>query len=92
MNRPAVLAFNPAGAAIARRAADCVGGDALGLASRVEGLDGSFEDAEAQVRELFRAGRPIIGVCASGILIRQAYAIGLHRDPNIGKSSVVSGS
>ncbi|MFC3693686.1 precorrin-3B C(17)-methyltransferase [Chenggangzhangella methanolivorans] len=70
MNRPAVLAFNMAGAAIARRAADAVGGDALGLASRVEGLDGSFEDAEAQVRELFRAGRPIIGVCASGILIR----------------------
>lgn len=70
MSRPAVLAFNTAGAAIARRAADAIGGDALGLEGRVEGLDGTFEDAAAQVRELFRAGRPIVGVCASGILIR----------------------
>ena len=70
MSRPAVLAFNAAGAAIARRAADAIGGDALGLAGRVEGLDGSFEDPSAEVRELFRAGRPIVGVCASGILIR----------------------
>jgi cobalt-precorrin 5A hydrolase/precorrin-3B C17-methyltransferase len=70
VTRPAVLAFNTAGAAIARRAADAIGGDAIGLAGRVEGLDGSFEDASAEVRELFRAGRPIVGVCASGILIR----------------------
>lgn len=70
MSRPAVLAFNSAGAGIARRAADAIGGDALGLAGRVEGLDGTFEDAATEVRDLFRAGRPIVGVCASGILIR----------------------
>lgn len=70
MSRAAVLAFNPAGAALARRVADALKGDAYGLAGRAEGLDGTFEDAGEKARELFRAGRPIVGVCASGILIR----------------------
>ncbi|RXF73989.1 precorrin-3B C(17)-methyltransferase [Hansschlegelia zhihuaiae] len=68
--RPAVLAFNLAGVELARRIVDAIGGDSYGLAGRADGLDSAFEDAAAQTRDLFRAGRPIIGICASGILIR----------------------
>ena len=70
MNRPAVLAFSASGAALARKAATALKGDAYGLKGRTDGLDGAFEDSAEKVRELFRAGRPIVGVCASGILIR----------------------
>ncbi|GLK67525.1 precorrin-3B C(17)-methyltransferase [Hansschlegelia plantiphila] len=70
MSRPAILAFNASGAGIARRVAGIVGGETLGLAGRVEDVDSTFEDSAATVAGLFRAGRPIIGVCAAGILIR----------------------
>ncbi|WP_020178699.1 precorrin-3B C(17)-methyltransferase [Methylopila sp. M107] len=70
MTRPAILAFNAAGASLALKAAGPIGAETFGLAGRAEGLDHTFDDAGAQVGELFRAGRPILGVCAAGILIR----------------------
>ncbi|MGA0531441.1 precorrin-3B C(17)-methyltransferase [Hansschlegelia sp. KR7-227] len=70
MNRPAVLAFNVAGVSTARRVAEAVGGETFGLVGRVEGLDVAFDDSAATVAGLFRAGRPVIGLCAAGILIR----------------------
>lgn len=70
MSRPVVLAFNPSGSSVARAVAGVVGGETLGLAGRVSDLDGTFEDAAAAVSEAFRAGRPIFGICAAGILIR----------------------
>ncbi|HAA92170.1 MAG TPA: precorrin-3B C(17)-methyltransferase, partial [Rhodospirillaceae bacterium] len=36
----------------------------------VTGADVAFDDTIAHLRELFAEGRPIIGICASGILIR----------------------
>lgn len=70
MTRPAVLAFNQAGVDVARKIAAAIDGETFGFAGRTDGLDQSFDDASAQTRDLFRAGRPIIGICAAGILIR----------------------
>ncbi len=70
MTRPAVIAFNAAGAELAARVAPLIDGETFGLEGRAPNLDQTFADAGAQVADLFRAGRPILGVCAAGILIR----------------------
>lgn len=46
--------------------------DALihGRAGRVEGADLPFAETTAHLRDLFRQGQTIVGICASGILIR----------------------
>jgi len=41
-----------------------------GLEGRVDGADKTFKETGAQLRELFESGATIIGLCASGILIR----------------------
>lgn len=41
-----------------------------GLRGRAEGADVTFVETAAHLRALFAAGRPIVGVCAAGILIR----------------------
>ncbi len=41
-----------------------------GRAHRAPSWDESYERASAEVARLFAAGRPIVGLCASGILIR----------------------
>ncbi len=41
-----------------------------GLSHRTQGGDIAFEDFGETVRSLYTAGRPIIGLCAAGILIR----------------------
>ncbi|MGE5546647.1 MAG: precorrin-3B C(17)-methyltransferase [Solirubrobacterales bacterium] len=66
----AVLLVTPAALATARRVAAALPGARLhGLSGRIE-ADESFTDTAAQLRSLFLAGTPIIGVCAAGILIR----------------------
>ncbi len=68
--KPVVMAVSGSGAPIARRVADALGVDMFGRAGRVEGADATFPDALEFARDMFAAGRPVIGVCASGILIR----------------------
>ncbi|NQU61596.1 MAG: precorrin-3B C(17)-methyltransferase [Rhodospirillales bacterium] len=47
------------------------GADVHGLRGRAEdGVDVVFDETMVHMRNLFEGGRPIIGVCASGILIR----------------------
>lgn len=70
MSRPAILVFNASGLAVARTIADAISGETFGLAGRVEGADVAFDDSAKTAVELFRAGRPVIGVCAAGILVR----------------------
>ena len=70
MSRPAIIVFNASGVAVASRLAEAISGETFGLAGRVDSLDSTFESSAALVAELFRAGRPIIGLCAAGILIR----------------------
>jgi cobalt-precorrin 5A hydrolase/precorrin-3B C17-methyltransferase len=76
MTRPipsgaAVVVLGPSGAALGRRVRDLLPGAAL-FGPRGQGAD--WDHAYARVvpllRELFAARRPVIGLCASGILIR----------------------
>ncbi len=69
--RPAVVALGREGARTARRIARLLpGAEVHGLARRIPDADVAFEDAGAHLRALFAAGRPVVGVCAAGILIR----------------------
>ncbi len=83
---PAVVAPGAGGLATARRAAAALGGAAVhGRAGRVDGADESFADTAAHLAALFRAGRPIVGVCAAGILVRALAPLlaGKDSDPPV---------
>ncbi len=67
----AVLCLGPSALGTARRAVAALPGARLhGLAGRVADPDVAFDDTLAHLRALFRAGTPIVGVCAAGILVR----------------------
>ena len=67
---PVVLALSRSGEPVAHRIAEALGAAVHGRAGRVERADAHFPDALDHARDLFAAGVPVIGVCASGILIR----------------------
>ncbi|MGR3321870.1 MAG: precorrin-3B C(17)-methyltransferase [Pseudooceanicola sp.] len=67
---PVVMAVSASGAATARRVADALEATLFGRAGRVEAAEETFPDALEFARDMFAAGRPLVGVCASGILIR----------------------
>ncbi|WP_099826673.1 precorrin-3B C(17)-methyltransferase [Oceaniglobus indicus] len=67
---PVVLCLSRSGLPVARRIADGLGCALHGRQDRVDGVDVVFADALIHARDLFAAGIPIVGVCASGILIR----------------------
>ena len=67
--RPVVLALTARGAQTAKRAACAVSGDVVVK----RGLDvpgDTFERIGDAIRDAFSARRPVIGVCAAGILVR----------------------
>ncbi|MGR3342529.1 MAG: precorrin-3B C(17)-methyltransferase [Paracoccaceae bacterium] len=68
--KPVVLALSRSGEAVAHKVATALGAVLNGRQGRVARADGYFGDALEHVRGLFVAGTPIVGVCASGILIR----------------------
>ena len=69
--RVAVIAITPEGGALARRIAAALGdAEVHGLRGRVEEADLWFTETTRHVRELFEAGRPVVGICAAGILVR----------------------
>ena len=68
--KPVVMALSRAGEGVAHRVAAALGAELHGRAGRVEKADAFFPDALEHARSLFAAGVPIVGVCASGILIR----------------------
>ncbi len=74
---PVVLALSRSGEATAHRVAAALGASVHGREGRVEKADAFFTDALRHTRDLFGAGIPVVGVCASGILIR-AVAPLLH--------------
>lgn len=72
----ALVALTRRGAALAQTIAVAIGsGEVHGFAKRVDDADLTFSDPTAHIAGLFREGRPIIGICSAGILIR---ALGPH--------------
>ncbi|HSG95316.1 MAG TPA: precorrin-3B C(17)-methyltransferase [Afifellaceae bacterium] len=69
MKSPAILVLTPGGLASARRIAEITGGDIHVRAGMGE-ADETFAETADHLRALFRQNRPIIGLCAAGILIR----------------------
>ncbi len=69
--KPAIIQFSPAADSVAARLAGLLkGGERHGPARRETGADILFADAGTHLRHIFAEGRPIIGLCAAGILIR----------------------
>jgi len=72
---PVVLALSRSGEATAHRVAGHLGAPVHGREGRVARADAHFANALDHVQELFAAGIPVVGVCASGILIRAVAPI-----------------
>ncbi|SDY79019.1 cobalt-precorrin 5A hydrolase / precorrin-3B C17-methyltransferase [Jannaschia faecimaris] len=71
---PIVLALNAAGEATARKVAAALGCPLHGRVGRTQ-AEVTFPNALDHARDLFAAGHAVIGVCASGILIRAVAPI-----------------
>ena len=67
--KPVVIALNRSGEPVAARIAVALGAELHGRADRTSAKI-IFSNALDHIRDLFAAGVPVIGVCASGILIR----------------------
>ena len=67
---PVVLALSRSGEDVAHRVAALLGAQVHGREGRVGRADAFFGNALDHARDLFAAGVPVVGVCASGILIR----------------------
>jgi cobalt-precorrin 5A hydrolase/precorrin-3B C17-methyltransferase len=82
----AIIVLGPGGAALGRRARDVLPGAALyGPQTQVGDWDVTYARALPLLTELFAAGRPIIGVCAAGILIRAVapFVADKHIEPPV---------
>ncbi len=67
----AVVVLNNNTIPVAQKIISAVAGAQLyGLAGRTFGVDVSFSQFQVTLQELFTSGTPIIGICATGILIR----------------------
>ncbi|MEM7667817.1 MAG: precorrin-3B C(17)-methyltransferase [Pseudomonadota bacterium] len=67
---PVVVAISRSGEEVAHRVAGMLGAPVHGREGRVDRAEAFFDNALEHVRDLFAAGIPVVGVCASGILIR----------------------
>ena len=84
----AIIVLGPSGAALGRRVRDLLPGSRLyGPRASPGDWDETYDRVVSQIAELFAAGRPIIGLCASGILIR---AIGPSLDDKRAEPPVVA--
>ncbi|MDA0656169.1 MAG: precorrin-3B C(17)-methyltransferase, partial [Proteobacteria bacterium] len=69
--KPTIIVLNEDTVPLARKIADAIPGSQIhGLQSRVSGVDVAFTNTIEHLQGLFLAARPIIGICAAGILIR----------------------
>ena len=69
--RVAIIVLGPGGAALGRRVRDLLPGARLHGPRALPGdWDESYARAVPHIAELFAAGTPIVGICASGIVIR----------------------
>ena len=66
-NDLAIIALSETGGAVARRIQKSLkAGELLGLEGRVADCDRIFSNVSAILHDVFTAGRPIIGICATG--------------------------
>ncbi len=71
MNAPAILILSETAVVTARTiAAALPEAEILGLESRVRGADGTFAHFGDAIRTLYEEDRPIVALCAAGIVIR----------------------
>lgn len=69
--RVAVVALTEGGGRLARSIAAALGDSEVhGLRGRAADADVRFTETAPHLRALFAAGRPIVGICAAGILVR----------------------
>lgn len=82
---PAVIFLTEGAADIARRIADGLDGARLHGPRSLAGADVGFETPTLHLQTLFAQGSPIVGVCASGILIRALAPVlgGKSTDPPV---------
>ena len=74
--RVAVVALTASAGGLARRIAAALGdAEVHGLQGRVADADQFFTETMPHLRGLFGAGRPVVGICAAGILIRAVAPI-----------------
>src|SRR5262245_54882654 len=67
----ALIALSAGGLKLAKRLQTALPNSRIhGLRRRVDGADLLFDETGAHLRALFTSGEPIVGFCASGILIR----------------------
>jgi cobalt-precorrin 5A hydrolase/precorrin-3B C17-methyltransferase len=68
---PAIVVLSQNSVKLGRQIINVLPGAKLyGLASRTSDVDVSYTNFGETLRELFTAGTPVVGICASGILIR----------------------
>ncbi|MGH6947421.1 MAG: cobalt-precorrin 5A hydrolase, partial [Kiloniellales bacterium] len=83
-NRTVIVALTARGGALAQRiAAALPGAQVHGREGRVEGAGVTFDETTAHLQALFAQGRPIVGLCAAGILVRALAPLlaGKQEDP-----------
>lgn len=85
--KPVVVALSRSGEVTAHKVAAVLGAKVHGRAGRVDKADAFFANALDHVRDLFAAGVPVVGVCASGILIRAVAPLLMDK---MGEPPVVS--
>ena len=84
--QPVFVALTPRGATLAQTIRTALGsGEVHGFAKRVDNAGHTFADPAAHIARVFREGRPIIGICSAGILIRAlgAHLGGKNQDPPV---------
>lgn len=69
-DKPAIVVLTLSAVPLAEKLAALTGGEVHGLARRVPDARVTFEDTGKHLANLFRDGRPIIGIMAAGALIR----------------------
>ena len=80
MNAPAIVILGNGALATARRLQQCYPQALIhGLADRVTGVDRSYLDFGATVRQLYQQDTPIIALCAAGIVIRSLVPVLLEK-------------
>ena len=74
--RAAIVIINDTSLALAQTISRLIPNSEIhGLTKRIVNVDVQFEDTINHLQNLFTSNRPIIGICASGILIRALAAV-----------------